>query len=144
MNESETIQILGQIKAAWPKQPADEAVVSVWTRTLSTLPYQHAQVAVVELINTDRRDPPTPGQLREIGMRVWDRYEQRKQAAMRQLPEPERKPAEIQTVKAMLDDYFARNGGRPNLDKVKTFKDLASTLVGSVSNKLSREPGEEG
>jgi len=155
MDRKHAIAILAHIKAAWPKQPGDDATAQVWVETLESVPYDVACVAVVELIQTDRADPPTPGQVYEHSLKVWERQEARKRATIRKLPEPNHSPTELKSVQEFCDEYFVRHPGavadeRRQRLAYTTLKQKATDITSSVASsfdidrRLHRTPGEEG
>jgi hypothetical protein len=104
MTLEETAKVLMMVRAAWLRQPADDATCAVWHAVLRDFEYRVVAKATAEFLGTPRTEPPTPGQIREHAFRVRERM----RANVRALPAPPASPEQIARNKAVLREMIEK------------------------------------
>lgn len=110
MDIEQTGQLMLRIKGCWFRQPADDPTIAVWHEILQRIEARDAQAAVAMLIRSERAEPPTPGVVYQLALKIGADREELRRSQIRLLPEPKPSPEEIARVKAIVAECVSKIG----------------------------------
>src|SRR5258708_33327844 len=111
MEDEKTIKIFAKVKADWPRQPVDDAIMSEWVECLRRVSHAGALEAVRTIRDTGQAAPPTCGAVYVLARQIDVRIASARRASIRALPPAKPSAEEMARVRELFSKVGVRIKG---------------------------------